>query len=236
MKLFENLSKIFKKKEVPIEKVNDVVGDNKEDLILKEKSDRDELLGILNSVDIDMNKLALDRIESEADTIASYVKSMTKNIGTYQDFKDDKDKIEEAIKGIGGKIKVITTHSMELKNLLAALEDHYYSPILDALKKLNDKANKDEISKLIVDVEKELRLVQELDTQITKIVGYNEFFNPEKNPNYREEVEKEASKRIINGDLNELLDKILITVVNRSLGLRAKIEKNNPIEKAKSFI
>ncbi|HLC58756.1 MAG TPA: hypothetical protein VJI68_02750 [Candidatus Nanoarchaeia archaeon] len=195
-----------------------------------------EALEILDSVKIDKENLALDRIENEGETVYNYAKSVIKDLSKYDNLKNKKDQVKEALNAIKGKFKHINIHSLELKNLLANLEDHYYVVVIDILKKVNDKVNNDEISKVIDDVENDLELVKQLDSQLTKVIAYNDLFNPEKNKDYESAIEREAEKRLIHGDLNDLIDRILITVVNKSIGIKNKIERNNPLEQVKQFI
>lgn len=202
-------------------------------LTLEEKQ---EFLELLNSVNINLEDLALDKMQSESEAINSYVKGLLKDLSNHQDFKKEKEKQEQAINSIGKKIKMINQHGLELKNLLANLEDHYYVVVLDTIKKVNDKAKNEQIQKLIDDLEHDLGLVALLDSHITKVIGYNELFNPENNQKFKEDIEKEAAQRVIHGDLNELLSKILTAVTDRTISIKSKIEKYNPIEITKSLI
>ena len=177
---FLNKIKSWFVKEEPTEEEKKNLEENQEEFSAT-KLENQELLQILDSAKIDINDLALDKIESEAETISSYCKGLIKDLSLHQDYKNEKEKLENVIKAIGGKIKVINNHGLELKNLLANLEDHYYVPIIGILKKLNEKANKDEIQKLIDKLDKDLQLVKELDITLTKVVGYNDLFNPDKN-------------------------------------------------------
>ena len=197
---------------------------------------KEEVLEILDSIDLDKEKLALDKIQSEAETINSYTKLLIKDLSLHQDYFNEKDKLDQVIKGISGKIKVITNHGLELKNLLGNLEGHYYDNLLEGLKKVYEKTKNEQIEKLILDLEKDLELIKTLDTQLTKVIGYNELFNPEKNPKYKEAIEKEATKRIVHGDLNDLLTRILNAVTNRSIGAKSKIEKFDYVKIAKDLV
>ena len=264
MTFLDKIKKLFQRKEFPVKNVNVApseykVDEKKPEKTLKKSAGRknklikehtadelkkpeskpykaDTLLEILDSVKINNNDFALEKIQGEAETISSYVKGLIKDLVLHQDFKNEKDKQEQIINSIGKKIKLINNHGMELKNLLANLEDHYYNPLINTLKKVNEKAKKDEIKKLVDNLELDLNLVKILDTNITKVIGYNELFNPEKNPDHKDEIEREAVKRVVHGDLNELLNKILTAIVDRSIGIKAKIEKVNYIETAKGFI
>ena len=207
-----------------------------EDQDLDTTLERSESLTTLNAAVVDKKDLGLDKIFSEAETISSYCKALIKDLGNYQDLKNDKDKIESVIKAIGGKIKVINNHGLELKNLLATLEDRYYQPSIKALTKVNEKLKKDGVELIINDLKKDLELVKKLDTELTKVIGYNDLFNPDKNVEYKLEIEKETMKRMVHGDLNQLLDVLLNTVIDRSLGIKAKIERSNPIDVVKSWV
>ena len=252
MALFDKFKDLFKKKDVPLEQVNQVtrtsslrsqhqeslVSDGLEEHqpVLTLRSNNTEASNILNTLKLNFKALALDRLESEADAINSYLKGLIKDLTIYQTVKPDKIKVEEAISSISGKIKLITIHGLELKNLLAGLEDHYYSPLIDALKKVYLHVSREEIRVLIETLDQELALVKDLDSQVTRVIGYNDLFNPDKNPKYKEEIEKEALKRVVHGDLNDLIDKILIRLIDKSLSLKLKIEKSNYLAQVKTFI
>ncbi|MBI2148445.1 hypothetical protein HYU23_02100 [Candidatus Woesearchaeota archaeon] len=197
---------------------------------------KEELIGILDSYKIDNKDFALEKIQSEAETIHTYVKGLVKDLNSYQDFKNEKEKIEHVIKSIGSKIKLITNHGLELKNLIANLENHYYEPLIDNIRKVNEKAKKEEIKNLISDLEHDKNLMKTLDTQITKVVGYNELFNPDKNPKFKEDIEKEATKRVVHGDLNDLLNRILEAVTDRVISAKSKIEKIDYIKIIKDMV
>lgn len=194
------------------------------------------LLLELSQVDVDYSALALGRLESEAETISNYVKALIKDLHKYEELNDKKDKISLVISSISGKIKVINSHSLELKNLLVTLEDHYYSVVIDALEKINKKANSDDIDNIINSLKEDLRLIKQLDTHLIKVMAYHDLLNVEKNSSYKEEIAKQVENRILHGDLNELLDKLLIAVVNKSLSIKNKIERNNPLELAKRYV
>ncbi len=256
MRLIDWFKGLFNKKEVTAEEIKQTIDNNsvrnvhKVDVESEKKEipetladqnldtalETSELLDILNIASVDKASLGLDKISSEAETISNYCKGLIKDLGNYQDLKDEKDKIEPVIKAIGGKIKVINNHSLELKNLLANLEDHYYNILIEALAKVNEKVKKDGIDMIINDLKKDLELVKKLDAQLTNVIGYNDLFNIDKNPEYKSEIEKEAMKRVIHGDLNRLLDGLLNIVVDRSLGIKAKIDRSNPIDATKSLI
>ena len=229
------------KEEIQLEKTEDPIQEqNQSEEIQKLETEittnKEKLLEILNAIKINMDDLALDKMQGEAETISSYVKGLIKDLSSHQDFLNEKDRLEQIIKSIGGKIKVITNHSLELKNLLASLEDHYHTPIIQVLKNVNEESNKEEIQKLITDLENDLNLVKTLETDLTKVIGYNELFNPDKNPQYKDDIEKEAKKRIVHGDLNKLIGGLLNVIIDRSLSVKTKIEKINPIESAKKLI
>ncbi len=236
MKFLDKVKSLFKKKKHHKKHEEEKTEEPKKEDEFQQAIERSELYDILNSVKINNEDLALDRIESEADTITNYVKGLIKNLSNYNDFKNDKDRIEESVRGIAGKIKQVAIHGLELKNLLANLEDHYYKLVIETLKKANEKAKNEDLDNLIKTLEEDLRLVQDLDAQLTKVAGYDGLFNPDKNTGYKEEIEKEAAKRIVHGDLNDLLDRLLNTVVNKSIGVKNKIENSNPLEEAKKFV
>ncbi len=245
MKFLDKIKKAFERKDsISKEEVKKVLGNDtklseetpEQNADIKEAVAKSELLEILSSAKPDHDSLALDKIQGEAETIANYIRALLKDLDQLQPEAKEKKHLESALDVIGKKIKMIARHSLALKNLLAILEDHYYSPIIGALSKVNKKVNKKEIQELIERVEKQRQSTAAMDSSLTRLIGYDEIFNPERNPEYRIEIEKEAKKRLLHGHLNELLDSILILTTDKALSIKSQIENFNPLEEAKRFI
>ncbi len=247
MAFFEKIKELFKtNSEISPEKVKEVLSENapaskeertpKTETDLKSAVEKSELLDILDSVKIDYEYLALGKMQSESETIANYTRNLLQDLDKFQPYPKDKVNIDKIIEAIGRKMKLIARHGLSLKNLLAALEDHYYAPIAEALNKVNGKLNKKEIQDIIDKIEKQRHLITAMDSSLTKVVGYDNLFNPERNPEYRKEIEKEAKQRLIHGHLNELLDNILLTATDKTLNIKSQIEGFNPIHEARRFV
>ncbi len=249
MVFFDKIKKLFRANEkISPEKVKEVLGEKplktKEELSgeinggadLKSAAEKSELLDILDSVKINYEYLGFEKMQGEAEAIANYVRSLLQDLDKFQPHIKDKKQIENIIEAIGRKIKLIAMHGLALKNLLAILEDHYYAPVAEALKKVNEKINKKEIHNIIDNVEKQRRLVATMESSLTNVAGYDELFNPERNPEYKKDIEKEARERLIHGHLNELLDSILLTATDKTLNIKSQIKGFNPIDEARRLI
>src|SRR3989344_3212478 len=93
----------------------------------KEKvSDIKEALELLNSFSINIDNLALGRIQTESEAMNHYVRGIIKDLHMYANTKDQKEKLEHTMKAISSKIKFVSIHGLELKNMLGNLENHYY--------------------------------------------------------------------------------------------------------------
>ncbi|HLC85672.1 MAG TPA: hypothetical protein VJG30_00075 [Candidatus Nanoarchaeia archaeon] len=195
-----------------------------------------EILDKINALNIDHKDLALDKIEGEAETINSYLKGLIKDITRYADLMDNKEKQVLIVNAISGKIKVITQHSLELKNLIAHLEERYYEHVLGQLKYINEKTNKEELRNIIEEFEREREIVRSLDIKITRIIAYDELFNPEKNKEYEGEIKKEVTKREIHTNINELTSHLLNEVITKGMSLKSRIEKRNISDKVKRIL
>ena len=115
---------LFGKKEVKVELPKE---EEKELLPSVDK----EINERLDSIDLDIESLALDKIRSEAEAISSYLKGLMQDINKYSNLMDKKEMQKQIIKSITGKIKVITQHSLELKNLIAHVEQRYHDYLLE---------------------------------------------------------------------------------------------------------
>jgi len=195
-----------------------------------------EILDKVNSLSIDLEGLSLEKIESESETINSYLKALMRDIIKYSDLMDNKERQLLTVRAISGKIKVITQHCLELKNLLAHLENRYYSFLIDLLTELNKSLNNDEISVMIQDLEKEKSSIAELDTKLTRIMVYDALFNPDKTAEYEGEIKKEVIKRELHTNINELTSHLLNEIISKSMGLKNKIRKQDYSSKVKSVL
>ena len=141
MGFLDKIKNLFSEQEFPVKSVRKAPEESKEEIKTEEVAEehtqeknvaeqdkpivefnpqeKQELLDILDSAKVDINNLALDKIQSESETISNYVKVLIKDLGLHQDFKNEKEKQEDVIKAIGSKVRLINNHGLELKNLLA---------------------------------------------------------------------------------------------------------------------
>src|SRR3990167_9294887 len=142
MIFFDKIKRLFKTNErISPEKVKEVLGEKplgtKEEspneidagADLKSASEKSELLDILDSVKINYESIGFEKMQSDAEAIANYVRSLLQDLNKFQPHIKDKKQIDGIIEAIGRKIKLIARHGLALKNLLAILEDHYYTPV-----------------------------------------------------------------------------------------------------------
>ena len=227
MALRDFFSRMFGNKEVEV---------NMQELEQVQKQQKyGEVLDKIKLLNVDFKDLALSRIESESETINSYLKELIKDIMRYSDLMDNKERQRLTVKAISGKIRVITQHSLELKNLLAHLEERYYNYLISVLKDIN-KANIEDIKKLVDDLEKEKEIIVNLDTKITRITAYDYLFNPEKNSEYEGEIKKEVERREIHTNINDITSHLLSEVIAKGRSLKSKIERRNIAETVKKII
>lgn len=168
-----------------------------------------EKIQISETAEININKLELVKVEREAETIAAYSKLLVKNIGYYRNNKNEGDS-----EGISKKYKMIFTHSMELKNLLSAINEMFFEVVLGSL-----SAEKPERK----EIEEEQKKVLEVNELLARIGLYDEQFNQEKTSDYRKNIEKEVDGGEFISKLEELTKMLNERVLNRKTGINAKI-------------
>ncbi|HIH25695.1 hypothetical protein J4476_03250 [Candidatus Woesearchaeota archaeon] len=211
---------LFGKKEVKVELPKE---EEKELLPSVDK----EINERLDSIDLDIESLALDKIRSEAEAISSYLKGLMQDINKYSNLMDKKEMQKQIIKSITGKIKVITQHSLELKNLIAHVEQRYHDYLLENFKWVNEKKENEDIKNLIKELEEDKETIKALDTKLTRIIYYDEIFNPDKNKEYEGNIHKEVEKMEIHTNINDLTTHLLNGVLDKVNGIISRIQKKD---------
>src|SRR3989344_681693 len=211
---------LFGKKEVKVELPKE---EEKELLPSVDK----EINERLDSIDLDIESLALDKIRSEAEAISSYLKGLMQDINKYSNLMDKKEMQKQIIKSITGKIKVITQHSLELKNLIAHVEQRYHDYLLENFKWVNEKKENEDIKNLIKELEEDKETIKALDTKLTRILYYDEIFNPDKNKEYEGNIHKEVEKMEIHTNINDLTTHLLNGVLDKVNGIISRIQKKD---------
>ncbi len=186
-------------------------------------------MALLGNIKIDLEDLALKKLESESETVNTYLKMLMKDISAYQNNKNDKIKQDLNGKSISTKVKKITMHSLEIKNLLSIIETHYFEVLLAPLKKINEKYKNDKLNEFIKPLENNFELIKKIETQLTKIIAYDELLNPEKNKNFNMAIESEVTKGKVHHDISELYS-ILSQSLSKTLGIKSSIEKSKILE------
>ena len=196
---------------------------------------KQEVDSILNSITIDKESLSLKKLESEAETLNSYLKGLVKDIANYEGNLDDKDKKSAAANGISAKMKHIILRGLELKNMVAMVEDQYYEELISQLKKLHEKVQKEKIKEIIGELEKDHESLRELENELGKLVVYDYKLNSERNVDYLNAIDEAVKNKTLSEDVNSLISKLL-AITDKTAGLRNKIERNNIIEKVRNLI
>ncbi|MEK6947779.1 MAG: hypothetical protein AABX19_00895 [Nanoarchaeota archaeon] len=222
-------SRLFGKKDVKVE----LPKEEKKEQLPSVDSEINEKLA---SIDLDIDGLALDKLRSEAEAINSYLKGLMQDINRYSNLMDKKEMQKQIIKSITGKIKVITQHSLELKNLIAHVEQRYYDYLLENFKIINEKKENEELKNLIKELESDKEIIRALDTKLTRIIYYDDIFNPDKNKEYEGNIHKEVEKMEIHTNINDLTTQLLNGVLDKVNGIIAKIQKKDYLWLAKGIM
>ena len=174
---------------------------------------------ILNSIHIDKEVLAFDRIVIETKELNSILKDLMYSINSYENKKELNDEISL-------KIKNATMHGLELKNLLGILEEQYYNLLINNLKKM-----KKDVKSLISNLESDKNRFIDLETELAKLVVYDYRLNSERNLNYEHEIKEEIKNNDLRNDI-EKLNEMLIIIPE----LGEKIEHEDIIEDARILL
>lgn len=158
-------------------------------------------------ISIDLNKLELNKIEREAETITAYSKLLAKDIVLFRDEKD-----ETKLSGITTKFRMIFTHSMELKNLLETLNELFYIYLLN---------NLSENHKTIEHLKDGQKKLNEIVTLLAKLGLYDELFNSEKTPEAQKNLESEIEKGNFLKEINDLGKHFVESINSKKSGLPA---------------
>jgi hypothetical protein len=195
--------KIFKKSEVPQEHIDRIVqiadSDKKEipeeakqeqqkaaEVAAPEPEPETKIVVPSNNPDgpaylqIDLEKLELDKIEKEAETIAAYSKILIKDTASYRDNKTD-----VKLKSVTAKYKMIFMHGMELKNLVSLVNEQFHEYVLKNFK-IDDAVRKE--------LEGSQQKIYAVTEVLTKFGLYDELFNPEKAQNFKSNIDSEIEK------------------------------------------
>src|SRR3989344_2630214 len=131
----------------------------KEDTI---KNENQDILNELNSIKIDKQTLMLEKIDQESETIKRYLDELT------SDLVKNKSEIYNLI---STKIRKITIHGLELRNLLTSLETHYFEPLIDILKRLQERVHRLEIDTIIHELEQDYEIIIGLEKQLAILIA-----------------------------------------------------------------
>ncbi len=177
------------------------------------------LKNILSSFTLDFEALRLESLESETVTITTYLKGLTKDIGSYITSQDIQK--EQALRRVIAKTKSIHQHGLELKNLLTNVHKSYYAPALALINQLSEQELKTQL-------EEESKNIKELEELLTHFMTHETLFNPEKNQDFQKAIQ-EAQEKGITKEIETLSKTMINVLLDKSNGLKSKI-RANPIE------
>lgn len=162
-------------------------------------------------IQISVEKLELNAIEREAETITAYYKLLAKDIAHYKDEKTD-----ELAGSIEKKYKMIFMHSTELNNLISALNELFYEYLLNNL--LNENVSKNKLE----EGQKKICIAQE---KLAKITSYDDLFNHEKTSQYKDNINKEAEKGEFMKELEDLSKYLVEGINNKKDGINNNVNE-----------
>lgn len=162
-------------------------------------------------IQISVEKLELNAIEREAETITAYYKLLAKDIAHYKDEKTD-----ELVGSIEKKYKMIVMHSTELNNLISALNELFYEYLSNNL--LNENVSKNKLE----EGQKKICIVQE---KLAKIISYDDLFNHEKTSQYKDNINKEADKGEFMKELEDLSKYLVGNINNKKDGINNNVNE-----------
>ena len=196
--------------------------------VIEEENPNKDLIEELSQIKYNKQLLMLEKIDLESETIKRHLDGLTKDIDKYL---ESKEKIELHTKNIYSKIRKITVHELEIRNLLTSLEDHYFKPLIDIAYKMQKRLYKAELNLIITGLKKDLEIVIEIEKELSKLIAHNELLNPDKNPEYRKAIEKELSRKTLNVDIKMLSGKILNVVLDKTRNVKLRAEHNDIIDR-----
>lgn len=158
-------------------------------------------------ISVDLNKLELNKIEREAETITAYSKLFAKDAALYKEEKSD-----SKLSGISTKFRMIFTHSMELKNLLELLNELFYIYLLN---------NLSETHRAVEKLKETKKKLDETIAHLAKLAGYDELFNPDKSSECQKNFDSELEKGDFLKEVNELGKYLVDAVNNKKIGIPA---------------
>lgn len=161
-------------------------------------------------IHLDFEKLELDAIERESETITAYHKLLAKDIAIYNNTKQD-----EYILSIEKKYKMILGHAIELKTLLSNLNELLYEYLTKSL------AENHEARALL---EKGSEKLNEIVGLLNKVALYDEMFNPEKaHENYKQNIISEIEKSTFLKEVEVLSMALNQNINNKKTGITTNV-------------
>ena len=160
-----------------------------------------EIKRMLNS--LPRFRFDLEKVEQEALTTQTYLKKIVKDSADYINAKDEQNLLQ-AEKRVIAKIKYLTTHAELLKNSLEQLDKEYYEVALVLLKKIEEIKKESRIQDISRALEKNKEKIDEIILLITRIVEYDQLFNPENNLEYKKVMKEELGKNQLPQEVEQL--------------------------------
>ena len=162
--------------------------------------------------------LSLKKILEYADTIVVYLKLLIKQLTDFNAAKDE-SKRQRLAESISITTKYLNLNGLELKTLLGHLERHYYEPLLNSLNQTLSRTPRPEHQQHLTQTQDHLNTVKELDTLLTRLIGYNALLNKERNPTFAKDIQNEVEKQELDKELQALAAKITIALLDKKTSI-----------------
>ncbi|MBI5391553.1 hypothetical protein HZB00_00975, partial [Candidatus Woesearchaeota archaeon] len=174
----------------------------------------------------------INNLRSQGETIINYSQKVKKEIEQLLHQHTPNEAGENAI---AAKIKQITSHSLEVKNTLALLEDDFYIPLKEMLQKMYELTQKQEVLYLLREIEHDLERIQELETQLMRVISFDAVFNKENNPNFRDDLRSEGKRKEFHQEIDQLVNVMQNEIVDERKNIETRLKKRHPIERIKAI-
>lgn len=184
---------------------------------------------IITKLPTDLETLRLDDIRKNAEAVVNYLRGLAKDVEAYRSVKPGlaQERVRDAI---SKKVKFIAQRGLEIRNLIALLETHYYQVLLDALAQLHVLTNDPFLDVTKRRLQQDLVIEKDAEAKLTKVIGYDLLLNAEKNPHFQEELAKVVHARELHKDVQDLLSMINKDVLDQKNGLLARIRQERIVE------
>ena len=157
-----------------------------------------EVVHLLESYDVERKDLELDKIDSTSETIISYAGGLIKDVSSLSKIKEASE-----LAFVFSKVKRLSENALELNNLLDQLVSYYFDPILEVLKKVDEKKD---VKRFIKRLEKQKVSLEDLAKALNSFIVYYGVLDPDKRD--VEEIKMEFNDKKFRSDFLNLLTNV----------------------------